>query len=85
MLPAEELVSNWKAFGYIERFVKSEEKIGKDLFYTVCTQHVMNYQQNFRIVEGIWSHLKSRQIRKRPILPHMCATCSELLTCITVS
>ena len=36
----------------------------------------------FRFVEGIWWHRKSRKstkkFRKRPILHHACATCSEL-------
>ena len=38
--------------------------------------------QAFRFVEGIWLHRKSRKIlfffRKRPILLHTCAACSEL-------
>ena len=43
------------------------------LFISLCA-----HMEAFRFVEGIWLHRKSRQIRKRPILPHMCATCSEL-------
>ena len=39
--------------------------------------------QAFRFAEGIWLHRKSRQIRekknrKRLILHHTCATCSEV-------
>ena len=39
--------------------------------------------QAFRFVKGNWLHRKSRQIRhyfsrKRPILPHLCAACSNL-------
>ena len=37
---------------------------------------------HFTSVEGLWLHRKSRQIReknrKRPILHHTCATCSEV-------
>ena len=44
--------------------------------------HTFEVNQVFRFVEDIGLNQKSRQIRfvirKRPILIHMCATCSEL-------
>ena len=30
------------AFGYIEKVVKSEKLVGKDLFYIIRAQHVLN-------------------------------------------
>ena len=53
------------------------------LYKMVAQNNVRTYGviQVFRFVEGIWLHRKDRQIRffrKRPILLHMCATCSEL-------
>ena len=45
------------------------------------TMRTYGVYQLFRFVEGIWLHRKSRQIRffrKRPILLHTCARCSEL-------
>ena len=47
--------------------------------FTIRTYGVI---QSFRVVEGIWLHRKSRQIRtffqKIPILHHTCATWPEL-------
>ena len=53
------------------------------LYYMVAHFTLRKYgvKQAFRFFEGIWLHRKSRQIRffrKRPILHHTCATCSEL-------
>ena len=47
------------------------------------TMRTYEVYQEFRFVEGIWLHQKSRQIRfffqkKKPTLPHTCATCSRL-------
>ena len=46
------------------------------------TMRTDGVNQASRFVEGIWLHRKSRQIqdenRKRPILHHTCAICSEL-------
>ena len=47
------------------------------------TMRTYGVNLTFRYVEGIWLHRKSRQMRerkkrKRPILHHTCATCSEL-------
>ena len=46
------------------------------------TMRTYGVYQEFRFVKGIWLHQKSLQIRiisrKRPILHHTCATCSEL-------
>ena len=46
------------------------------------TMRTHGENQALRFVEGIWSHRKSRQFRKkllkRPILHHTCATCYEL-------
>ena len=53
------------------------------LYYMEAQNTVRTYGLNqvFRFVKGIWLHRNSRIIffsRKRPILLHMCATCSEL-------
>ena len=32
-----------KAFGYIGRVVKSDFLFGKDLFYLICAQNVLDY------------------------------------------
>ena len=49
----------------------------------VTQNRVRTYGVNqvFQLVEGIWLHGKGRQIRKRPILLHKCATFSELPSC----
>ena len=53
-----------------------------DFIYDGSSEHGANVNQVFRFVKGTWLHRKSRQIRilfrKRPILLHTCATCSEL-------
>ena len=50
------------------------------------TMRTYGVNQAFQFVEGIWLHRKSRHIRfffrKRPILLHTCATCSELTSYI---
>ena len=48
--------------------------------------YIWSIDQVFRLVEGIWLHRKIRPIRffpKRSMLPHMCATCSELQSYIS--
>jgi len=47
------------------------------------TMRTYGENQVLRFVEGVWLHRKNRLIifffsRKRPILLHTCATCSEL-------
>ena len=58
------------------------------IYQMVAQNTVRTYGVNqvFRFVKGIWLHRQSRQIRffsrKRTILLHTCATCSELPSCI---
>jgi len=56
----------------------------------VASFNVRTYgvNQAFRLDEGIWLHRKSRQIRhffrKRTIVYHTCAACSELPSYISI-
>ena len=50
----------WKAFGYIERVVKSDFIFGKDLFYFICALNVLSYHLVYSPCKDPESPLKER-------------------------